>query len=300
MKTFNHLACVSAVVLALTSMVGCTKKDSPEPQAQADIEVAIPEVIDRPALVCDNVSLKNRVVSLVRNELYTASVRGLGNGASDELALQLKARLSGLDIDLQNVSEVGGECRGQLHVVLPSQEIETANKTFSGAGVASLEEQAIEKNVSLMGGNRLVGGFVFQVDGEALAIDNNTPVIALASETMATAVRSMNRQNQANAKRETARIGHESSDIIPAPTVQIRPVELPPLPQIPTPEEVILQPEDVPSGVPQAVEPKVEPKAEPKADSQTQTESKLTAEPKPKVEKPASNEITIVETDETY
>lgn len=310
MKTFNYLACVSAVALALTGMVGCTKKDSPEPQAQAEIEVATPEVVDRPAAVCDDVSLKNRVVSLVRDELYTASVRGLGNGASDELSLQLKARLSGLDIDLQNVSEDGGECRGQLHVVLPNEEIAFANKTFSGAGVASLEEQAIEKDVSLMGGNRLVGDFVFQADGEALAIDNNTPVIALASETMATAVRSMNRQNLANAKRETARIGQESSDIIPAPTVQIRPVELPPLPQVPTPEEAILQPEDVPSGVPQTVEPKAEPKTEPKADLQAQTESKPTAEPKtepkpepkpePKSEKPASNEITIVETDETY
>lgn len=319
MKTFNHLACVSAVALALTGMVGCTKKDSPEPQAEAEIEVATPEVVDRPAVVCDDVSLKNRVVSLVRDELYTASVRGLGNGASDDLSLQLKARLSGLDIDLQNVSEDGGECRGQLHVVLPNEEIAFANKTFSGAGVASLEEQAIEKDVSLMGGNRLVGDFVFQADGEALAIDNNTPVIALASETMATAVRSMNRQNQANAKRETAQIGKSSSDIVPAPTVQIRPVELPSVPeptQTPRPEEAILQPEDVPSGTPQNTEPNPEPKPEPKsepksgtkpkADTQAQTESKPTAEPKteskpePKAEKPASNEITIVETDETY
>lgn len=296
MKTFNYLACVSAVALALTGMVGCTKKDISESQAQAGIEVATPEVVDRPVVVCDDVSLKNRVVSLVRDELYHVSVRGLGSGASDELALQLKARLSGLDIDLQNISKDGGECRGQLHVVLPNEEIAFANKTFRGAGVASLEEQAIEKDVSLMGGHRLVGDFVFQVDGEVLAIDNNTPVIALASETMAIAVRSMNRQNQANAKLETAQIGKSSSNIVPAPTVQIRPVELPPLPQVPTPEEAILQPEDVPSGTPQTVEPKTEPKSE----LEIGFEPKLKPKSTPKAEKPANNEITIVETDETY
>ncbi len=311
MKSFKYLASACAVSLALGGLVGCSKKDSPEPQADAEIEVATPEVTERPAVVCDDISLKNRVVSLVRDEMYTTSVAKLGSEATDELAQQLKARLAGLDIDLQNISEDGGECHGQLHVVLPNEEVAFANKTFSSAGVASLEEQAIESNVSLMGGNRLVGDFVFGVDGEALSIDKNASVMSLASETMATAVRTMSRQNKANAKRETAQIGKTSSAIIAAPEVQIRPVEFPPMPQIPRPEEAILQPEDIPSGTPKKAdvkqtEPKVEIKSESKTDTKTDTKSQSSDEPKaepktePKTEKPASDEITIVETDETY
>lgn len=327
--TFKYLACVSAMTLMLGGMVGCSKKDSPEPQAEAEIEVAKPEVVERPVVVCDDISIKNRVVSLVQDELYHSSVRLLGDGASTELAQQLKARLSALEIDLQNLSEEGGECHAQLHIVLPSEEIAFANKTFSAAGVVSLEDQAVEKDVSLMGGSRLVGNFTFQADGEALSIDAKAPAIALASETMATAVRSMNKQNKANAKRETAQIGKTAPDIIPAPNVQIRPVELPSVPQttVPSPESAILRPEDVPSGVPQKLEKsdksaktedkvekkteksetKSEPKLESNADKAQKVESKeeskvdkSQAKSEPNNEKPASTEITIVETDETY
>lgn len=311
MKILNHLTCVSAIALALAGMVGCTKKDDPKPQAE--IDVATPKVAQHPVMVCDDIGLKNRVVSLVRDELYTASVHALGSGASEQLALQLNARLLELDIDLQNISQTASECRGQLHIVLPSQEIETANKVFGRAGVAGLEEQAIEDGISIMGGNRLVGDFVFHSDEQTLTIDNNTPVIMLASETMATAIRAMNRQNLVNAKRETANIGQEFNDIIPAPTVQIRPVELPPLPQIPTPEEAILQPEDIPSGIPQAFDSntklaeskmtsKMMPKTQPETTSQTQTPSKPKTKPTAEFEtqKPISDEIVIIETDETY
>lgn len=332
--TVKFLACVSAVSFALFG-TACTKKEEPKPQEEEQIEVVTPEMVARPAVICDELALKNRAVALVREELYTLSVAGLGKGATNELSQQLKARLSGIEIDLQNISENEGECVAQLHVVLPNEEIAVAEKTFKSAGVANLEEQAVKNNVSLMGGNRLVGDFKFSADGEALAIDNTTPVMKLASETMATAVRSMMATNKANAKRETAQIGKSDSDIIPAPVVQTRPVELPSVPQnkTPSPETAILQPEDIPSGTPQKSEkieraekskaekaterpapkseksaektespqaeskpePKSEPKAEPKAEKgEPKTESK--AEPK----KPESNEITIVETDETY
>lgn len=299
MKSFKYLACVSAITFAL---IGCSKKDSPEPQAQADIEVTTPEVVERTEVICDDIGLKNRVVSLVREEMYATSVNKLGNEASDELTQQLRARLSGLEVDLQNVSEDDGECRGQLHVVLPNEEVSFANRTFSGAGVPSLEDQAVEKDVSLMGGNRLVGDFVFLVDGEALNIDKSSPVLTLASETMATAVRTMNRQNKANAKRETAQIGKTSNNLIPAPEVQIRPVELPAVPEIPRPEEAILRPEDVPSGTPKKSETKTEVKSETKSEAKPEPkpETKSEAKPEPKTDKPAGNEITIIETDETY
>lgn len=320
--TVKFLACASAVSFALFG-TACTKKEEPKPQEEEQIEVVTPEVVERPAVVCDEVGLKNRAVALVRDELYAQSVAGLGEGATNELSQQLKARLSGIEIDLQNISESEGECVAQLHVVLPNEEIAVAEKTFKSAGVASLEDQAVKNNVSLMGGNRLVGDFKFTADGEALAINNATPVMALASEVMATAVRSMAKTNKANAKRETAEIGKENSDIIPAPVIEIRPVELPSVPQnnVPSPEIAILQPEDVPSGTPQKLEKieraekskaekaaerpapkaekpteKVESKSETKVEQKSELKSELKAEPK----KSESNEITIVETDETY
>ena len=95
--------------------------------------------------------------------------------------------------------------------------------------------------------------------------------------------------------------------------MQIRPVELPPLPQIPTPEEAILQPEDIPSGIPQAFESntklteskmtsKMTSKTQPETTSQTQTSSKPKTKPTAEFEtqKPISDEIVIIETDETY
>lgn len=350
-SSFKYLACVSAVSVALFG-TACAKKEEPKPQEEEQIEVVTPEVVERPTVICDDVGLKNRAVALVRDELYALSVAGLGKGATNELSQQLKARLSGIEIDLQNLSESEGECVAQLHVVLPNEEIAVAEKTFKSAGVASLEDQAVKNNVSLMGGNRLVGDFKFSADGEALAINTATPVMALASEVMATAVRSMVKTNKANAKRETAEIGKPNNDIIPAPVVQTRPVELPSIPQnkVPSPESAILRPEDVPSGKPQQsekieraekskaekaterpapkaekpaekvdapktetktevksepksepkAEPKSEPKAEPKSEPKPEPKAEPKSEPKPEPKKPENNEITIVETDETY
>ena len=328
---FSHLLYASTITLALGTMVGCTKKDNVEPQAAADIEVAIPEVMERPPITCDDVGLKNRVVSLVRNELYQSAVRTLGENTTSELNQQLKARLSNIEIDLQNLSEADGECHARLHIVLPDQEIRAANKTFASAGLPNLEDQAVENDISLMGGSRLVGNFKFQTDGEALSIDEGTPILALASGTMATASRSLNKQTKANAKRESANIGKESSDIVPAPNVQIRPVQLPSIPQSSTPNTESTAPTDKADAAPSdkndkadkankdskpksqktdnltetqkpKSEPKNEPKAEPKPKPEPEPQPSTKDEPKDKTpnEKPSEQGITIVETDDTY
>lgn len=328
---FSHLLYASTITLALGTMVGCTKKDNVEPQAAADIEVAIPEVMERPPITCDDVGLKNRVVSLVRNELYQSAVRTLGENTTSELNQQLKARLSNIEIDLQNLSEADGECHAQLHIVLPDQEIRAANKTFASAGLPNLEDQAVENDISLMGGSRLVGNFKFQTDGEALSLDENAPILALASGTMATASRSLNKQTKADAKRETATIGKESNDIVPAPNVQIRPVQLPSIPQVgeastekgdkakevkDTTKDAVKEvkdkeakdtkPKSVKADTAETQKPKseskTESKVEPKPKSEPEPQPSTKDEPKDKTpnEKPSEQGITIVETDDTY
>lgn len=313
-QAIKYLCGVSLLALAL---VACGKKEQEQTTQTQNEEVATPTVVERPPIVCDDVALKNRVVNLVQDQLLNTSLDALGNTNNiAELEQQLRARLAETSIDVQNPEVKQGECHAQLHVVLSDKDVEFANKAFVKAGLPTLAEQAANNNISLLGTGRLVSDFVYQVDGEALAIDKNNPAVQMVANSLAKAVSAMTKQNKVNARKENSAVGSSKPNIVPAPTVNLRPVERP---RPPTPEEAILRPEDVPSGKPkqseatqstpsqnnaqaQSQESRPEPKPKPKPEVRAESEPKPKAEPKAAVQESHKDdvEITVVETDETY
>lgn len=236
MRTFAKLFVLSTITLAM--LAGCGKKDKPE------TDIAKPEVTERPAMICDDVATKNQVTSQVKALLLEQANSAVDG---DALIQALKARLAQVDIDLQNVRIENGECTAQLHVVLPERDVVVADRAFADDHAPSLEEKAMQAKVSLMGGNRLVSNFNFMHEDGVVIIDKRNPAFELTTQTLSESVKSTSRQTRANAQREASQIGAPNPDIIPAPTVSVRPVELP---QIPPEAAAILRPEDMPSGTP--------------------------------------------------
>ena len=316
----QHIKFVFGVSLMALALAGCGKKEKTEetPKSQ-DTQ---PVVTERPSAVCDDIATKNRITGLVQDELLTASVEALGNPKNlAALEQHLKSRLAQTQVDVQNIRYENGECRGELHISLDPQDITAANKAFETARVATLEERAVEQGVSLLGGHRLVANFVYQVDGNAVAINTSNPAISLASKGLAQATVATYRQNQATAHRDSGS-SYQAPNITPPPTSSVRTapvphIEQPSQPQVqrrtPTPESAVLRPEDVPSRETQSSpnrEPPITEQERRQIQSQSQSEPKPVPQPKaePKAEpkpKPApvqdtSSEITIVESDETY
>ena len=289
MKTSTKIFALSALTLAV--LVGCGKKDKPE------TDIAKPEVTERPVMVCDDAATKNQVINQVKALLLEQANKTV---EGDALAQALKARLSQLDIDLQNIHFENGECTAQLHIVLSEKDVAAANRAFADAYTPSLEEKAMEAKVSLMGGHRLVGNFSFMSEDGAVIIDKRNPVFGLTMEVLGESVRSTSRQTRANAQRETSQIGAPNPDIIPAPTVTVRPVELP---QMPPEAAAILRPEDMPSGTPSG-----QAGSGSQAGSASQ-ERPAPEQPTPNRSEPAEShrpvqddsvEITVVEGNDTY
>ncbi len=329
MKTGMKYA-LSASIMAL-ALVGCGNKDKPaeeKPTAKEQMEASTDLVVtERPVVACDDAGVKNRVVAKVQDELFAASMAALGDkGAS--LEQQLKARLAQTTIEIQDIRQDRNECQASLHIVMTPQDISYADRAFKAARLASLDEQAVERGISLLGGNRLVADFVYQADSESVAINSSNPAIALAGRSLAQAVVVMNKENRSSARQTPSQ-----PRIVPAPNVTITPPPKPrPVPSedpapsrsrsTPTPESAILQSEDVPrqeqvqtqeqtqpepstqssndsAQTRSEAKPKAEAKPEPKAEPKAEPKPAAKAEPKPEVAD-TSSQITIVESDETY
>lgn len=325
----QHIKFIFGVSLVALALAGCGKKEKTE-EAPKSQETAQPVVTERPSVVCDDIATKNRVVGLVQDELLVASIEALGNPKNlSALEQHLKSRLAQTQVDVQNIRYENGECHGELHISLDPQDVAAANKAFKTARVASLDERALENGVSLLGDNRLVANFVYQVDGNAVAINTSNPAILVASKGLAQATIATYQQNQATARRDSGS-SYQAPNITPPPTVAVRPAPVPrPVePQMqrrtPTPETAVLRPEDVPSRETQPTptpsgeppitdqersqiqaqsqpkpQPKAEPKPEPKPQPKAEPKAEPKSEPKPAVQD-TSSEITIVESNETY
>ncbi|MDO4896118.1 MAG: hypothetical protein Q3971_02040 [Moraxella sp.] len=321
----NHIKFVfglSLMALAL-ALAGCDKKEKTQESAKPSADVARPVVSERPQVVCDDVGTKNRVVALIQDGLLKSSLDALGNAKTPALEQHLKSRLAQTQIDVQNIRYDNGECQGELHISLDPKDVATANKAFADARVASLDERAVENGVSLLGGHRLVANFVYQVDGEALAINTSNPAISVASKALAQASIATVRQDRATARRDSGS-SYQAPNIAPPPTVRPAPTPRPAEPQqqaqqaqpqprrTPTPETAVLRPEDVPSreretaptpssSATASSEPPIT--AKERAEIQTQTQAQPKPEPKAETKAPATpsgGEITIVESNETY
>lgn len=323
----NHIKFVFGVSLMTLALAGCGKKEKTEETPNSAQEATQPVVTERPQVVCDDVATKNRVVGLVQEELLKASVDALGNPKNlTALEQHLKSRLAQTQIDVQNIRYDNGECQGELHISLNAQDVAAANKAFASARVASLDERAVEAGVSLLGGHRLVSNFVYQVDGEAVAINTSNPAISVASKGLAQATIATYRQDQATARRDSGS-SYRAPDITPPPATTVRPAPIPrpsePRVQartpVPSPESAVLRPEYVPS---RETRPEPTPSNEPpitaqeRSQIQNQSQSQPEPAPKPRPEPKAepkaepkpqpapvqesNDEITIIESNETY
>lgn len=331
----KHIKFVFGLSLMALALAGCGKKEEPKESKPTQTEVAQPTVNERPPVVCDDATIKNNIANIVTQELLKASMAELGNAKNiSALEQHLKSRLAQTQIDVQNATYQNGECQGELHITLDASDVAAANKAFASARVASLDERAVESGVSLLGANRLVSNFVYQADGEAIAMNTSNPAITLASKALAQATIATLNQNQATARRHSGS-SYQAPTITAPPVVAPAPVPRsqpqyqapqPQQPQVqrrnPTPETAILRDEDVParerqsepapSQEPpisaserekvQSQETQAQPKSEPKAETKPQPKPEPKTEPQPKAQTPKDDrsEITIVESDETY
>lgn len=328
----KHIHFVFGLSLMALALAGCGKQEKTEETAKPKEDVAQPVVTERPPVQCDDATIKNSVVSLVQNELLSASVSALGNAKNlSVLEQHLKSRLAQTQVEVQNVRYENGDCQGELHIVLNPQDATTADQAFAKAKLPSLDERAVSSGVSLLGGHRLASKFAYVVQGGTVSIaptDAPNPAIALASKALSEATFATVRQNQATARRDSGS-SYQAPAITPPPVVHPAPVPRsvePQQPQVqrrtPTPETAVLRPEDVPSREAQSNEPTTshEPPITAKERAQVQAEQPKDDAPKPKAETPKAepkaeakpkaepkapakddnSEITIVESNETY
>lgn len=330
MKSMKYLVITSAILLALA---GCDKKErpvQPKETTKEEVKTAEPVVEERPKLACDDDTLKNRVMSLVNDNILKSAVGSLAEAENVNLLEEVfKAKLSTLAIGIDDVKEQGAECVAKVHMTLSESDVEYANKAFAKADLPTLAEQATELGLELVDG-RLVGDLIYQVDGDALSIKaTDNPAIDLVSAGLAKAIALQVEQQQKTTKpapkptnpvkvtpittptvrpatptnttptqsREPSRTNNNSTGAN-ANTGNSNAQVTPPKPRVvEQPAQPVVSTRPVPKP-----EPKVEPKPEPKP----------TPNPVPKVEPKAepsvshkpvtdnSAEITIVESDDTY
>lgn len=207
-------------------LMGCSKQPTNNEQQEVK-NVQTPMMTIQ---MCDDPSLKNRVVALVQDELTAKALIDLADTHTEQLAQHLLSRLSYVQLDIQNVQVTDKGCFSQLHIVLPDVDVLFANKAYANKGKADLQQQAIDNKVSLMGGNRLVADFLYSQHNQELMIEKDTANLSLASDALAQSAILTAWQNHANAKRETKAIGKPKLHIKPPPTVTPTPVVLPEIP----------------------------------------------------------------------
>lgn len=336
MKTLSavkYAVGASVVALALTA---CTKNEEPNNAQEADIVVAEP-VIQEIQAVCDEPSLRNRLVDSLQVGLLDSAlleVQGYDDATRLGLEQQVRQKLTGVDINLQNVTASGATCRADVHFTLPAQDIAYANSTFENNGLTALDEQAAEAGAALVGGNRLIAkDFAYTIEDNKAVIGTDNAVLSLVAKTLVAAVHGMAGESHANAQNAPA-VRLEPVQPIAAPRIQKREEAAPTAQptqtvrqeqpqQRPAQTEPRTQsrPESLPRAQaeapkketprPQRTQEQARPKAEPAAPSQTarpqkQTESAPAVAPAPApapVQQSAADEnveLTIVESNDTY
>lgn len=324
MKKMNALKyAISASLMAL-ALTACSKKQ--DESANADVKVAEP-VVQEIQAVCDEPSLKNRLVDAVQAGLLDSAllaVQGYEDAARLGLEQQVRQKLSEINIDVQNVASSGATCRADVHFTLPAQDVAYANQTFENTGLAALDEQAAEASAALVGGNRLIAkNFAYTIEENKAQIGTDNAIVNLVANTLVASAHGMAGETRANAKNAPS-VRLEPVQPIIAPRVQLNNDESEPQAAHPEP---VTRP-NTNQERPQPIQPKAEkPKTEqPKADAVKPRETVRPAEQKPKTEpvkpkaepapaktntatekapvhKPVANEnveLTIVESDDTY
>lgn len=277
------LAATVAMGVSIVALSACDKKQ--EQPIEAEIEVVEP-VVQEIEAVCDEPSLRNRLVDAIQMGLLDSamlSIQNYNNATRLGLEQQVRQKLSEIDIDLKNVAASGAMCHADVHFTLSAQDIAYANKTFRLTNQFSFDEQAVEVGAMLVGDNRVVvKGFAYTIDNNKAIIGTDNAIINLLADTLTASAYSMAGESRTNAQN--------------TPTVRLEPVQ-----PIATPRINQSYDEEVPqvqirqetaeakAGQSKAQSPK--PKTQPQPAENAPT-------PKPVVDE--NVELTIVESDDTY
>lgn len=277
-----------ALSLACTlAIVGCNKKEKEE--QTPSIEAEKPVVVDV-APNCDDASIKNSLIKAlaiqISGQVETAIARSPSADGVD-LKRLISQRLNDLSIDLQNANVEGNVCHIDVIVNLTTNDVKFANQYFASTEEPSLAERAKDSKISLDKNNRLIIPVSYQViDGQAVIAEASSEVLGIIADTVSASAHAL--ANSKSAISTNAR-----------PALEVEPLE-----PVEVPKPVKIEPSKTDNAQPQ---PKAEPKPEAtsKKPSESAPEPRPVAEPKPEPKEPApiatnGNEISIVETDETY
>ncbi|WP_323841228.1 MULTISPECIES: hypothetical protein [unclassified Moraxella] len=298
MRKINALRYAVSASLVAVVLSACGNKEGQS--AEPEMEVAEP-VVQEIQVVCDEPSLRNRLVDALQAGLLDSALMAIQN-YDDAMRLgleqQVRQKLTEVNIDLQNVASSGATCSADVHFTLPAQTMTHASQAFKKSGLAPLDEQAAEIGSALIGNNRLMTkGFSYAIEDNRALLDSDNAILDLVADTIVASTHSMARQSRTNAQN--------------AP-VRLEPVEPIATPRVQSSEEAVREPQAreheaflpptegrSPVDTPAKNKPKAE--AKPKAETKSKAESTKT-ESKPKRNHVADEnvELTIVESNETY
>lgn len=178
-----------AVSLACAlGIIGCdNKKESKEaPQAPKEETVATGVVENTPK--CDDASVKNGLVRALAtqiNDQINGAVSNFDDIDSAELARRTQQRLSDLGIDLQNAQADGNTCHIDVLVNLPINDTSYANRHFAKTDSPSIAMRASELNITLDSNNRLTIPVSYQlIDGVVTLNQSATPALSMIADVM--------------------------------------------------------------------------------------------------------------------
>lgn len=266
-----RFASLSFVFVSLLALTACQKK--PEPQQEL-----IAEQTNTPALiVCDDASTKNALIKALSVELTAAvnrSAQIYPDGDTLEIGRRAMQRLGELQLDLQEVQAEGNACRAKIVVSLPVVDTTHAERYYRSLGT-SLQKQ-LGAEVGLVD-NALDFVVHYAPQKNSVQLEGGHEALSALADIMTASAYGM-------AKSERIKV------VSPTITVQtLEPIAIVPATDLPQTQEPIQEP--VQPQEPIAVlAPEASVHADPHADAHKQSHAEAVGD----------NQITIVETNETY
>lgn len=199
------LACTLAVV-------GCGKKDkeTKEQPTAAETPVAT-EVVPN----CDDASVKNALVRALAGQIdghINTAMADYPNAESLDLVRRTQQRLSTLSIDLQNAKAEGEVCHIDVIVHLPTVDITYADRYFASVNAPRLSERAAELGVSLDDGGRLTVPVSYKITDGVVDLTEPAPALSIISDAISASAYVMAK-------------GEGRVNTAPRPAVTVRPLQ---------------------------------------------------------------------------
>lgn len=169
------LACTLAVV-------GCGKKDKETKEQPAAAETP---VVTEVTPNCDDASVKNALVRALAGQIdghINTAMANYPDAESLDLIRRTQQRLSTLSIDLQNAKVEGEVCHIDVIVHLPTVDITYADRYFASVNAPRLSERASELGVNLDDGGRLSIPVSYKVTDGVVDLTEPVPALSIISD----------------------------------------------------------------------------------------------------------------------